>query len=275
MTDPITSTLDDGVLRLTLSNPGARNAITQKIGTQLTERLRQAAEDPAVRVVVLTGAGEHFCSGADVKTLGNIDPDNALEARWGDDPIWKDLEQRTFRIRRNSDIGLLLHTMGKPTIAMVRGAAAGAGLSMAVACDFRIASDTAAFTTAFSRIGVSGDTGAGYFLLKLVGATRARELMFLSEKVTAQEALDIGLVSRVVPDAELEAQTFAFAAKLAQSAPIALRHIKNNLLAAERMSLEEALDIEAAHMARCFQTQDSKEAITAFREKRAPRFSGR
>jgi 2-(1,2-epoxy-1,2-dihydrophenyl)acetyl-CoA isomerase len=275
MTDPITSTLDDGVLRLTLSNPGARNAITQKIGTQLVARLRQAAEDPAVRVVVLTGAGEHFCSGADVKTLGNIDPDNALEARWGDDPIWKDLEQRTFRIRRNSDIGLLLHTMGKPTIAMVRGAAAGAGLSMAVACDFRIASDTAAFTTAFSRIGVSGDTGASYFLLKLVGATRARELMFLSEKVTAQEALDIGLVSRVVPDAELEAQTFAFAAKLAQSAPIALRHIKNNLLAAERMSLEEALDIEAAHMARCFQTQDSKEAITAFREKRAPRFSGR
>lgn len=275
MTDPILSTLDDGVLTLTLSNPSTRNAITQKIGTQLADRLRHAAEDPGVRVVVLTGAGEHFCSGADVKTLGRIDPDNALEARWGDDPVWHDAEQRSLRIRRNSDIGLLLHTMGKPTIAMVRGAAAGAGLSMAVACDFRIASETAVFTTAFSRIGVSGDTGANYFLLKLVGPTKARELMFLSDKLTAPEALRIGLVSRVVPDAELEAQTLAFALKLAQSAPIALRHIKHNLLSAERMSLEDALDVEAGHMARCFQTQDSKEAITAFREKRAPRFSGR
>lgn len=206
MNEPITSTLNDGVLTLTLNNPGVRNAITQKIGTQLVARLREAAEDPAVRVLILTGAGEHFCSGADLKTLGSVDPDNALEARWGDDPIWKDLEQRALRIRRNSEIGLLLHTMGKPTIAMVRGAAAGAGLSMAMACDFRIASDTAVFTTAFSRIGVSGDTGASYFLLKLVGATKARELMFLSEKVSAQEALEIGLVSRVVPDAELDAE---------------------------------------------------------------------
>ena len=275
MNPPLTSTLDDGVLTLTLSNPGARNAFTQKIGTQLAARLREAAEDPAVRVVVLTGDGDHFCGGADVKTLGNIDPDNALEVRWGDDPLWKDLEQRSHRIRRNSDIGLLLHTMGKPTIAMVRGAAAGAGLSLAVACDFRVASETAVFTTAFARIGVSGDTGASYFLLKLLGPTKARELMFLSEKVAAVEALTMGLVSRVVPDADLERETLAFALKLAQSAPIALRHIKHNLLAAERMSLEDALDIEAAHMARCFQTQDSKEAITAFREKRTPHFSGR
>lgn len=275
MNEPVSSSLSDGVLTLTLSNPGARNAITQKIGTQLCARLREAAEDPGVRVVVLTGADEHFCSGADVKTLGNVDPDNALETRWGHDPIWKDVEQRSFRIRRNSDIGLLLHTMGKPTIAMVRGAAAGAGLSMAVACDFRIASETAVFTTAFSRIGVSGDTGASYFLLKLVGPTKARELMFLSDKVSAKEAFDIGLVSHVVPDAELEARTQAFAIRLAQAAPIALRHIKHNLLSAERMSLEDALDLEAGHMARCFQTQDSKEAITAFKEKRAPSFSGR
>ncbi len=275
MNSPLTATLDDGVLTLTLSNPGARNAFTQKVGTELAARLREAAEDPAVRVVVLTGEGDHFCGGGDVKSFGTIDPDNALEVRWGDDPLWRDLEQRSLRIRRNSDLGLLLHTMGKPTIAMVRGAAAGAGLSLAVACDFRIASETAVFTTAFARIGVSGDTGASYFLLKLVGPTKARELMFLSEKVAAREACAMGLVSRVVADTELERETLAFALKLAQSAPIALRHIKHNLLAAERLNLEDALDIEAQHMARCFQTQDAKEAITAFREKRSPHFSGR
>lgn len=275
MNEPLKSTLGDGVLTLTLSNPAARNAFTQKVGTQLATRLREAAEDPAVRVVVLTGDGEHFCGGGDVKSFGTIDPDNALEVRWGDDPLWRDLEQRSLRIRRNSDLGLLLHTMGKPTIAMVRGAAAGAGLSLAAACDFRIASETAVFTTAFARIGTSGDTGASYFLLKLVGPTKARELMFLSEKIAAREALAMGLVSRVVADAELETETLTFAQKLAQSAPIALRHIKHNLLSAERMALEDALDIEAQHMARCFQTQDAKEAITAFREKRTPHFSGR
>jgi 2-(1,2-epoxy-1,2-dihydrophenyl)acetyl-CoA isomerase len=275
MNEPLTSTLDDGVLTLTLSNPEARNAFSQKVGTQLLARLREAAEDPAVRVLVLAGDGEHFCGGGDVKSFGTLDPDNALEVRWGDDPVWRDLEQRSFRIRRNSDLGLLLHTMGKPTIAMVRGAAAGAGLSLAVACDFRIASQTAVFTTAFARIGTSGDTGASWFLLKLVGPTKARELMFLSEKVTAPEALAMGLVSRVVPDSALETETLAFALKLAQSAPIALRHIKHNLLCAERLALEDALDIEAQHMARCFQTHDAKEAITAFREKRSPQFSGR
>jgi 2-(1,2-epoxy-1,2-dihydrophenyl)acetyl-CoA isomerase len=275
MNEPLTSKLADGVLTLTLSNPAARNAFTQKVGTQLAAQLREAAEDPAVRVVVLTGDGEHFCGGGDVKSFGTIDPDNALEVRWGDDPLWRDLEQRSLRIRRNSDLGLLLHTMGKPTIAMVRGAAAGAGLSLAVACDFRIASETAVFTTAFARIGTSGDTGASYFLLKLVGPTKAREMMFLSDKVTAPEALALGLVSRVVADAALETETLAFALKLARSAPIALRHIKHNLLSAERMALEGALDIEAEHMARCFQTQDAKEAITAFREKRTAQFSGR
>lgn len=275
MKPALASTLDDGVLTLTLSNPGARNAFTQKIGTDLVARLRGAAEDPAVRVLVLAGEGEHFCGGADLKTLGKVDPDNALEVRWGGDPVWHDPEQRAHRIRRNSDIGLLLHTMGKPTIAMVRGAAAGAGLSMAVACDFRIASETAAFTTAFARIGVSGDTGASYFLQKLVGPTKARELMFFSDKVMAHEALAMGLVSRVVPDADLERETLSFALKLAQSAPIALRHIKHNLLCADRMTLEDALDAEAAHMARCFQTQDAKEAIAAFREKRTPQFTGR
>ena len=275
MNRPLDSTFEEGVLTLTLSSPGARNAFTQKTGTQLAARLRDAAEDPGVRVVVLAGEGEHFCGGGDVKSFGTIDPDNALEVRWGGDPLWADMEQRSLRIRRNSDLGLLLHTMGKPTIAMVRGAAAGAGFSLAAACDFRVVSETAVFTTAFARIGTSGDTGASYFLLKLVGPTKARELMFLSDKVSAAEALAIGLASRVVPDSELESATRALALRLAQSAPIALRHIKHNLLCAERMALEDALDIEARHMARCFQTQDSKEAITAFREKRTPRFAGR
>jgi 2-(1,2-epoxy-1,2-dihydrophenyl)acetyl-CoA isomerase len=136
-------------------------------------------------------------------------------------------------------------------------------------------SDTAFFTTAYAKIGASGDLGAAYYLTKLVGPTKARELMFLSDKVGAAEALAIGLVSKVAPDDQLEAETRAFARRLADGPPIAFRHIKQNLLAAEGVNMDTYLEAEARSMIRCFQTEDSKEAILAFREKRSPRFAGR
>jgi 2-(1,2-epoxy-1,2-dihydrophenyl)acetyl-CoA isomerase len=184
------------------------------------------------------------------------------------------MEQRGLRIKGNAETATLLHTMGKPTIAMVRGPAAGAGLSMAIACDFRIASETAFFTTAFSRIGASGDLACAYYLQQLVGPTKARELLMLSDKVSAAEALRIGLVGKVVADADLLAETMAFARRLADGPPIALRYIKANLVAAEQFNMDAYLDQEARNMMRCFQTEDSKEAILAFTEKRLPVFKG-
>jgi len=145
---------------------------------------------------------------------------------------------------------------------------------MAIACDFRFASQTAFFASAFGRIGASGDLGCAYYLQQLVGPTKARELLMLSDKVDAAEALRIGLVSKVFPDEELNAQTMAFARRLADGPPIALRYIKNNLVAAEAFNMDAYLDLEARNMMRCFQTEDSKEAIQAFQEKRAPVFKG-
>ncbi len=275
MSDPIITSLDDGILTITLNNPDVRNAFTQAMGNALIGALRDAAIDPGVRALIFTGAGDAFCAGADVRSLGTVDPGDKIAVRWGKEPIWAGMEQRSLRVKSNGEITTLLHTMGKPTIAMVRGPAAGAGIAMAAACDFRFASDTTFFTTAFARIGTSGDLGSGYYLTKLLGPTKARELMFLSEKVGAAEALAIGLVSKVVADDQLEAETRAFARRLADGPPIALRYIKKNLLAAEAINMDHYLESEARNMTRCFQTEDSKEAIVAFTEKRSPRFAGR
>ncbi|MCP1469569.1 2-(1,2-epoxy-1,2-dihydrophenyl)acetyl-CoA isomerase [Sphingobium sp. OAS761] len=274
MKSPILSSLDEGILTLQLNNPEVRNALSQPMGVQLQRELRDAANDPGVRVVVLTGVGEAFCAGADVSKLGVLDPDDKVSAKWAGHPIMSGIEQRSLRIKGNGEVATLLHTMGKPTIAMVRGPAAGAGLSMAVACDFRFASPTATFTSAFSRIGASGDLGCAYYLQQLVGPTKAREILMLSDKIDADEALRIGLVSKVIADDELETGTMAFARRLADGPPIALRYIKANLVAAEDFNMDAYLDQEARNIMRCFQTEDSKEAIQAFKERRAPVFKG-
>jgi 2-(1,2-epoxy-1,2-dihydrophenyl)acetyl-CoA isomerase len=164
--------------------------------------------------------------------------------------------------------------MPKPTLAMVNGTAAGAGLALALACDLRIAASTAILTTSYINIALPGDLGVSHFLLQLVGAAKARELMFLSDKLDAEEALRLGLVNRVeTPDA-LSAKTLAIARRLAEGPAIALRYMKRNLLCAERGLLEEVFASEAYGMARCGRTQDVKEAAAAFREKRAPVFKG-
>jgi 2-(1,2-epoxy-1,2-dihydrophenyl)acetyl-CoA isomerase len=173
------------------------------------------------------------------------------------------------------EAALSLHRMGKPTIAMMRGPAAGAGLSFALACDFRFASDTAVLLTAFSRIGTSGDYGGSYFLTKLIGPMRTKELYMLSEKVGADEAARLGILTRLVADEALERETYAFANRLAEGPAVAYRYIKENVHAALDESLEKACEIEARNMIRCRMTQDSNDAIAAFTQKRAPRFQGR
>jgi 2-(1,2-epoxy-1,2-dihydrophenyl)acetyl-CoA isomerase len=273
--DTILTHLDEhGVMTVTLNRPAAKNAFTTAMQNQMLRLFRDLGRDPAVRVVILTGAGQAFCTGGDVKSLGAPDPDDAIAMQWATDPVWLDMESRGDRLIGLVQTAVMLQRMPKPTIAMVRGAAAGAGVSLALACDFRIASESAFFLTSFTRIGTSGDFGGAYFLTHLVGPSKAKELLMLGDRIDAAEAYRIGLLNRLVTDAALEAETSAFARRLAAGPPVALRYIKENVRAAAEESLDRALEIEARNMARTRLTQDSKEAMAAFLEKRTPTFKG-
>jgi 2-(1,2-epoxy-1,2-dihydrophenyl)acetyl-CoA isomerase len=271
----ILSALDDGVLTITFNRPDTHNACDMAMWGRLLKLVEDAAMDPAVRCVLVTGAGKSFCAGADVRSFGTIDSDDPMAVRYADDPVWTGIELRTARLVRNARITELLHTMGKPTIAAVRGAAAGAGRAIAAACDFRIVSETAKFVAAFSRIGTSGDFGINYYLTQLLGPAKARELLFLGDKLGAGEALAMGLVNRVVADAELEAESRTLARRLAGGPPVAYRLMKQNLVAAETQPMHDVIELEARNMLRCLHTEDSREAVRAFQEKREPRFGGR
>ena len=254
----------DGVAVLTLNRPDRLNAMSRPMLDALLEALPRLAEDPAVGVVVLTGAGRGFCAGGDVKAMAE-----------GNELGGTTMEEKAQALRSRMETSRLLHEMPKPTIAMVRGAAAGAGLSLALACDMRVAGDTARFGTAFARVGYSGDFGGSFFLTQLVGTAKARELYYTAELVDAQQALALGIVNRVVPDAKLEEETMALARKIANGPRVALRYMKRNMNAAESNTLAEHLDLEAWHHTRTGMTEDHKEAARAFVEKREPVFKGR
>jgi 2-(1,2-epoxy-1,2-dihydrophenyl)acetyl-CoA isomerase len=185
------------------------------------------------------------------------------------------LEQKVANLRRGMEVSRILHQMPKPVVAQIDGAAAGAGLSMALACDLRVAGASAKITTAFAKVGLSGDFGGTYFLTHLIGAAKARELYLTSPVLTAEQAQALGIVSRVVPDAEVESATRELALSLAQGPTVTLGYIKTNINNAETLSLEACFDGEALHHSRCAETADHKEAAAAFVEKRAPVFQGR
>ncbi len=275
MSNDILTQLDNGILTVTLNRPESLNALIFSMTRELNDRLREAAASPEVRVVVLTGAGRTFCAGGDVKEFDGIDETDAEWVKWRKDPIWNDIDNSAERVRRASEGALLLHEMPKPTIAMIRGACVGASVALASACDFRIVSDNAFFTTAFARIGISGELGASYYLTKLVGMAKARELLFFADRVPAAEALRIGLVNQVVPNADLEKSVAVFAQRLADGPPLAYRYLKANLNAAETHRAEEMIAMEALNQVRVLRSEDSKEAIAAFLEKRTPKFVGR
>lgn len=252
--------LEDGVLTLTLNRPEYRNALTMALTDALLKALRRATVDGAVRALVLTGAGRAFCVGGDVKTMA-------------EEETRQTLEERAQLLREHTECSRLLHEMPKPTIALARGAVAGAGLSLALACDLVVASDTLRLTSAFVKVGLSGDFGSTWFLTKLLGP-RAREFALLSPVLNAEEALRMGLVNCIAADAELDAHGHALAHGLAQGPGIAIGHIKANLNLAERgATLAEALDHEAIRHIRCGMTEDHQEAARAFIEKRTPKFN--
>ena len=266
---------DTGVLTLSFDRPETKNAIDTAGQNLLVRLLVDAARHPKVKVVVLTGEGTSFCTGADVRTMGAPDPSDSLAQEFGTSHVWLAHEARVDRLRRLSQASFLLHDMGKPTIAKLRGPAAGMGFSMALACDFRIASDTAFFVSSFAKIGTPGDYGGSYFLTQLVGPSKAKEIYMFSERVTTAQALALGMVNRVLPDAELDAATDDFARRLAQGPALAYRYIKQNIHAAATEPIERVLDVEAVNMIRCRLSDDCKEAIDAFEAKREPRFNGR
>ena len=264
MTNDLLESVKDGVAVLTLNRPDRLNALSGPMLDALLEALPRLAADPAVGVVVVTGAGRGFCAGGDVKAMAE-----------GREFAETGLEEKTHGLRSKMEVSRFLHEMPKPTIAMVRGAAAGAGLSIALACDLRVASDTARFVTAFARVGYSGDFGGSFYLTQLVGTAKARELYFLSDRIDAQEALRLGIANRVFADDKLADETMAIAKKLANGPRVAYRYIKRNMNAAESGTLAQCLDLEAWGHTRTGETEDHKEAAKAFVEKRAPSFKGR
>ncbi|MBC7728227.1 MAG: enoyl-CoA hydratase/isomerase family protein [Microbacteriaceae bacterium] len=270
-TPDLLAALDQGVLTLTMNRPEARNAMSRAMNQALQDQLATAEFNPAVKCIVLTGAGKGFCAGGDVKGMaaaGDVSKVGTVAALTLDEGIARQ------RSNQRATAGKLFK-MANPTIAALPGAAAGAGLALALACDLRLMASTAIMTTAFARVGYSGDYGGSYFLTQLVGSAKARELYFLSDRVAADEALRLGLTNWVCAPDELAAKTAEIAARLASGPTVAYRYMKENLNRAMAGEVDDCLDLEATHHVHCGLTEDHREATTAFVEKREPVFNGR
>ena len=266
-TEHLIAKIENNVGYLIMNRPEARNAMSSEMNGALQEKIAEFELDEEVRCVVLTGAGNAFCAGGDVKGM------NAKNK--GDSE--KDTIDKAIHRQRDNQRGTSgkLYKMPKPTIASLPGAAAGAGLSYALSCDLRIMSSTAFMTTAFAKVGFSGDYGGTYFMSQLIGSAKARELYFLSDRVSAEEALSLGLTNWVVDADNLEAKTKEIAEKLATGPSVAYRYMKENLNRAMNGDVDECLDLEATHHVHCGQTTDHKNAVKAFVEKQQPKFSGK
>jgi len=261
-TEQLLCRIEDRVAVLTLNRPQARNALTLEMKRALADGLPRLGADPEVGALLLIGAGRAFCSGGDTK-------------RMAEDGRLPSPEERKQQLRWEHGIPAALHRNPKPTLAALPGPAAGAGLALALACDLRIAAESAFVTTAYAKLGLSGDYGGSWFLSRLVGTAKARELYFTGDRVDARECERIGLVNRVVADAELEKEALAWARRIAAGPPIALAWMKDNLNRALGEPLEALLELEAERMVEGAQTEDYLEAVAAFAEKRAPAFKGR
>jgi len=271
MADVVFEKRPDGVGLVTLNRPESLNAMGGQLIPMLGEYLSECAQDRDVRCVAITGAGRGFCAGGDVK---GMQARNNPPGGERPDPIMS-MERSVNELRSwHNSTALLLHTMGKPTVALVNGVAAGAGMSVALACDIRIASDAARFTTAFRNVGLSGDFGGSYFLQRLVGAGKARELYFSGEIINAQTALDLGIVNRVIPHERFADEGLAFCSRLAAGPTATYARMKANLELAERGSLQDVLDQKTLNMRISGASKDSREAVRAFVEKRDPVFIG-
>ena len=246
---------------VTLNRPEARNALTLEIKEALRSLIPELGEDPDVGCLLLSGAGGAFCSGGDTKVMAKGPP--------------PEREPRIRMLRREHEIPAAIHRLPKPVLAALPGPAAGAGFALALCCDLRLFAESAFVTTAYARLGLSGDYGASWFLTRLVGTAKARELFFTARRVDARECETLGIANRVVPDAVLADAARDLARQIAAGPPIALRYMKENLNRALTEGLESCLETEAEHMVAGAFTEDYVEAVKAFTQKRTPHFEGR
>jgi 2-(1,2-epoxy-1,2-dihydrophenyl)acetyl-CoA isomerase len=278
MADVLFEKRDDGIAIITLNRPQVLNAMGGDLMPLLAQHLSECAWDPAVRCVVLTGAGRGFCAGGDVKNMAAGRPVVGTEG--GNGAVQQRSAAFTFAygvqgLRQSQrETSHMLHTMPKVTIAMVNGAAVGAGLSIALACDIRVASEQAKLGTAFRNVGFSGDFGGSYYLQRLVGMGKARELYFTGDIIDARTALGLGMVNRVVEHERLEEETMALAAHIASGPTLAYARMKENLNRAETADLASLMEQEALNMHLSGTSNDHREAARAFVEKRQPTFAG-
>ena len=269
-TDQLLAEIEDGVATITLNRPHKRNALSDELTPALRESLLRFDEDPEVRVVVLTGAGTAFCAGGDVSGMGS----NRAPKR-SPSTVKRTFQDGVRELQRKQEtLTLRLFDLSKPTIAALPGPAAGAGFSIALACDLRLAAESAFVTTAFANIGLSGDYGASWLLPQLVGIAKAKELFFTSRRIGAAEGLALGIFNEVVDDDRLAERTAELARTIADGPPVALRYMKENLNRALGADLRTCLALEADRMSRSAQTEDHREAVAAFLAKRAPAFKG-
>lgn len=257
----ITTAIADSVATITLNRPEKLNAFSGTMREDLLEALRSCERDERVRAVVITGAGRAFCAGGDVDYMSGLQTESDVAAF------------RTL-LDAGRDIVLQIASTPKPVIASVNGIAAGAGCNLALACDYRIASDRAKLGETFVRIGLHPDWGGTWLLPRLVGRSRAAELLMSGRIVDADEALAIGMLDRIVPADKLETETTKLARTFAAAPPIAVAGIKRALAATERNDLASQLDLESEHQIACFRSADAAEGMRAFFEKREATFRG-
>jgi 2-(1,2-epoxy-1,2-dihydrophenyl)acetyl-CoA isomerase len=251
----------DAVFTIRLNRPNRLNALSADMAHLLVKALLKAGRDDTVRAVIITGEGRAFCAGGDLKMLQDARKRKATS-------------ELKALLEAGKEIILAIAMMNKPVIASVNGAAAGGGMNMALACDFRIASEEATFGESFAQVGLFPDFGGTFFLPRLVGPSRAAELFYTGEMVDAKEAYRIGLVNRVAAADKLEEETKKWAVDLASAPPLAMRALKR-VLTSDRPTLEAALDEENRQQVHCFDSEDASEGFAAFFEKRKPIFRGR
>jgi len=266
-TDELLCAIRERVAVITLNRPAVRNALSDELTPALRTMIKSCGENSNVGALLITGAGAAFCAGGNIKGMGANREKKKLEMSY--DEKVADLQERQRLLT-----GALI-SVRKPTIAALPGPAVGAGLAIAMACDIRIAAQSAFVSTGYLRVGLSGDYGIAWLLTRLVGTARARELMFTTEKVDAARCEMIGLVNRVVPDAKLQQEAFALAKSMADGPAIALRYMKDNLDEAMLFDFATARDHEAERLIRTTMTADHREAVQAFIEKRSAVFKGK
>jgi 2-(1,2-epoxy-1,2-dihydrophenyl)acetyl-CoA isomerase len=265
-TEDLLAEIDDGVAVIAMNRPDRRNAMSEAMMAAMDRVLSQVEVDDTVGCVVLTGAGGAFCAGGDVKAMA--------ERPVGDRGQGIDAAIHRQRLRQRATSGRLWH-MPKPTIAAIGGPAAGAGLSLALACDLRYAIDGAVLTTAFAKVAFAGDYGGTWFLTRLVGSAKAKELYYFSDRLSAAEAERLGIVNAVFPAADFDIEVKRRARRLAHGPRLAYRYMKENLNRAVTGELGDCMDIEVTHHIHTGLTEDHREAAQAFVERREPVFDGR